>query len=729
MGIFDRLTGVDKLRQEIESLKGQIAPTVKLQERDTLNEYLGGGYVRSLSKQNSRSELQKALKGFLGNCLDKLTDALCTTKFIVNKKPLLAGDKLLPVDRSFWLQQLLDNPNEYYNRREVLKIFIKWYYVNGNAYLRTPISKYSGLPISMWFLPSPKVRIEISQGGNSLIDGYSINDYGNNITYPPNEIIHIRNLEPSLEARDMILGKSILEKAMDDIDIEIETKEFLKRWFANDTNKPLFLEMPNKMDKPQWEVMKEQWNNGNPNYKLRGILDGGSKITEISNDGLEVGLDVLDVKTMRSIAANFGMSADLILYGSQANRASLELLMTQFMVDTVEPMRMYLDECFTKHFQQFDSSIVVTHEPFVFKDANEVRIQEDHDINHAIRSIDEVRAEHGYSPLPNGAGQTPLVKSGIVTLDSVLHPQQGFAALSYTGGEKKTLILNEGNKAFEGYEEKELVEYWKRYDKLAEDYKDTLQAEVSDVFKDLGEEVAGKAGEVAKGFIEQYASITVQYSAKIHDNLEQAKAWRSEQFALVTTKAGNELFDIEYWKAELVKRTGKQLSQYMITVIENALLDVNATYDELSDTFTKLVQKELLLSTEKITTSVDTVKEQLQEYLKNSTDLTVEELTEGIKTKFTQYSEGGANRIAQTTSTYTREAGKKITWGDFGIKRQWLSMRDGSVRAEHSQADGLEEDENGMFAVGGELMSQPAGGGDAANNVNCRCTTFAARKK
>lgn len=728
MAFFDFIAG-KKLRQEIESLKNQIAPLqLQANQADVLFDYMksmgNNTFNRSLKRPTTQKEIEISGTGFVGACVNYIAEIVASRKFTVNIKGA-SNEDLTPVDVNHWAQTLLDNPNPYFKGKELKKLIVKWYFYNGNSFVHGLLGS-NGTPVSLWVLPAPNIGIKISQGGYSLIDGYTVG-YGNITAYSPDEIIHFRNLEPSLKIEDMILGKSIVLKAIDSININNEANQYLKRYFANDTNPPLVWQTQQRLDQDVFNVTREKWNAANPNFKLTGALPDGATIANLNNDSLDVSLDVLDGISMRSIGAIIGVAADYILYGGSANRASMEIMQERMETDTIDPLCTYFAECWTDHLRRFDKSLIVTHETYTYQDAAEVRAQEDHDLKHGIRLIDDVRADRGLPTIQGG--NVPMVAAGIVTLDSVINPPaQGFGAptaLSYDGVKKKS---------FDGIEEKVLVEYWKRYDKLGVAYKEKLQGEVSDVFVEMGKAVAGKAGELAKGYKKGYDNLVFDFNFKYFNvpkstDVEAAKKEFDMQFLHILTKAGEQIFDLEYWKTELIKRTGGSLDDYMITVIENALKDVNMNYDDLSNSFDKLIQTKLAASTDKITSSVDTIKEQLQQYLKDNTDLSVDDLTKGIQEKFGQYSEGGAARIAQTTSTFARETGKAATWGDFGIKRQWLDMRDGSTREEHEKADGQIEDENGMFNVGGELLPCPAGGGIAANNCNCRCGTFAVRKK
>ena len=641
----------------------------------------GVNYKLGIRRLDNTSDFQKAFKGFVDTALTKISDAIADTQFVAYHKNIVTGEEVA-VGGKHWMQALLDDPNPLIHRNEFFKLLTKWFYINGNGYAQASVSRFSNKPVSFWILPSSLTGVKVNAGGSSLIDGYTFGQYNAAITIPTHEVLHLRNLEPSTDPRDVLLGKSIVFKAIDDINIEYETKQHLKRWFENDTNPPMVWETENRVPQEQWNILKERWDANNPNLRLRGLLEDGAKVANVATGGMEISLDVLDTKTVRSIGATLGISADYILYGSQATRASMETMQVEFMQGAIEPKRKYIAEALTKFAQYYEPNLVIRHVPFLYKDANEARLQDEFDLSLGIKTIDDLRSERGVEPLPDGKGSAVLIKSGFVTLDSILSPQQ--PATPAVGVKKKDF----------GIAEEDVVTYWKRYDDIANKYADKLQTQIAGVYERLGEEVR-KSGKV--------------------------KAYQQ-------TKADGDLFDVEFWKKELVRRTGKELNQYIVTIIENALKDVSLNYDDLSNEFDRVLQLQLKLSTEKITTSVDTVKDELETFLKDNTNLSTEELTAGIQQKFTFYTEGGAKRIAQTTSNFAKGAAKKEAWEDVGFKRKWLSQRDGKVRPAHAAADGQLE-KNGMFTVGGEVMAHPCGGGIAGNNINCRCDTFPVKNK
>lgn len=60
---------------------------------------------------------------------------------------------------------------------------------------------------------------------------------------------------------------------------------------------------------------------------------------------------------------------------------------------------------------------------------------------------------------------------------------------------------------------------------------------------------------------------------------------------------------------------------------------------------------------------------------------------------------------------------------DYGVTgtQTWNAVMDAATREAHADADGQTVPLGETFSVGGEDLYYPGGGGDPANNINCRC--------
>ena len=84
-----------------------------------------------------------------------------------------------------------------------------------------------------------------------------------------------------------------------------------------------------------------------------------------------------------------------------------------------------------------------------------------------------------------------------------------------------------------------------------------------------------------------------------------------------------------------------------------------------------------------------------------------------------------AELVGRTAGTSAFEAGQMESFDRAGVRRRWLSQRDGSTRASHDAADGQEVGAGEAFDVGGVAMMHP---GDPAapigETASCRCTVL-----
>lgn len=190
-------------------------------------------------------------------------------------------------------------------------------------------------------------------------------------------------------------------------------------------------------------------------------------------------------------------------------------------------------------------------------------------------------------------------------------------------------------------------------------------------------------------------------------------------------------FDFNDWVKKFLLATEKARKVLIGFVIDKAI-EQAGTADSLGDTDKDNIFREgVTESANKISQSVGTIKDELTELLQKNAGRSASELSELIKAKFDTISESRANMIARTTVTSSTSHAQTKTWQEMNKKikdpkkkivRVWMTKRDGKVRESHAALDGVPEDENGKFNVGGEITDRPAGEGLSAKNaVECRC--------
>lgn len=225
-----------------------------------------------------------------------------------------------------------------------------------------------------------------------------------------------------------------------------------------------------------------------------------------------------------------------------------------------------------------------------------------------------------------------------------------------------------------------------------------------------------------------------------------AKAFAKEALALeryliaqvktrgvVITKQEGDPFDVEEWTARFLSATADEREGLVEEMIIAASSDVDAEDGE----YGKARREGIDESSQKIASSIGTIREDVRFILNNSGGLSGEEIAALLRSKFAEITTARANAIGRTTATATTGKTQSAVWKtvsdresdpDRKIVRQWISFP--GARDAHSAANGSFENLNtGFFTVGGEQTEYPAGPGLSAKNaVNCRCITRARRR-
>ena len=201
----------------------------------------------------------------------------------------------------------------------------------------------------------------------------------------------------------------------------------------------------------------------------------------------------------------------------------------------------------------------------------------------------------------------------------------------------------------------------------------------------------------------------------------------------VMTKQEGDPFDVEEWTARFLSATESEREGLVEEMVKAASSDVDAEDGE----YGKARREGIDESSQKIASSIGTIREDVRFILNNSGGLSGEEIADLLRSKFAEIKSSRADAIGRTTATATTGKTQSAVWKtasdresdpDRKIIRQWVSFP--GARDAHSGANGQFEDlDTGFFTVGGEETEYPAGPGLSAKNaVNCRCITRARRK-
>ncbi len=617
-----------------------------------------------------------------------------------SKIPLLVRDvkskNLLPLHP---VQKLLNNPNPLQNKRNFNDLYSKWRDINGNVIIK--VEWFGKDPSNLWILPSERVTILPRENNLQINGGYRFQKEDTIEIIPPENIIHIKTIYPSIYYRqNFILGQPyLLQQAASVITADKSYAEFIARYFQFDAIPPFVFKNVRAdgkdINKEQLDLFKKAFNETFPNYRATSVIPNGldfQSLVEVQEIKNALGTNPSEELKIR-VCGIFEVPVGVIDSTSLQNKSNSDAIRTDFINDTVEPIIEDLEDSLTQYFQLYYPNIEIFHEPIKYIDSEKQANKNVAYVNAGIFTRDEIREEEGKEPLPNGIGSQPTITT--FSLDSVINPVQ-------TQPPNQSLNTEPIKTVFKDYSlitEDVKYAHWKRYVRLNKSGAKKLTEPLKNAYEALRKEVLS--------------------------NLN-AKSFNPK----LLLKKDSELFNIEKFKQLLLENCSDEMKSIIEEAFKQALKDLGE--NPTLQGFEKEIQDCLKLSTSKITESADTTKQELLDKIKktieNNPNLTETELKDKLKevvnNKFDTLSQSRVANIAQTSSTVANGSSQSKVYTKQGYGKLWMSTRASNVRPTHRAADGQKADSNGMFHVGNDVMAYPGGGSVAKENCYCYCVLY-----
>lgn len=677
-------------------------------------------------------------------CVDAIAEALAGLDVEVSAFDPVSKERV-PAEAHHWLVNLLRDPNPEIDPTTTWSIAARWYLLNGNAYLYAP--RYDGnVPQEIWVLPSNRVTVVPGvEGAGRLIQGYIYSYDGGRQFIDADDIVHWKFLDPSSDTSSTLYtGRSPINAARSAIQVDVSNQEFLASHYANGAIPAFVITQTNPMDPHTFETFKARWNQsfgGARNAGKWGLLDGGKNIQVLSSGDQVKNAAALDDANRKRVCSVWRVP-EMLITGDYNARAVSENVTVNFHRDNVAPKAKRLAEALTRMARRFDSATdpVVRFLPYTYSDPAEVRAERESWAGLGV-PLNVLRVEEGLDEIPGAeapselrttvGGATSFVQlqvhysQGNILREAAiatamllydfsrveaegLFPAEGTAsplAENAPDDEPDEVTEADGVRYAKGLDADVARAYWKRYDDPAEETTDRLAEIIGQVYREIGEDVVQE-------FLRQNPVETAP-DAKAKD----------------VTFTG-EFFDSKALQEMLEELTEEELEEFIRMTGYRAIEDAGSS-TRYRESFDRRVGDLTRRSTSKITTSVGTVKEQLQELLRKHRRESPEKVAARIQSRFKHYSEAGARTIARTTATFATGAAQSEAWNTLqtndptiqSIERVWLTQRDSKVRDSHRAADGQIAGPDGTFIVGGATMWHPGDGNDAGEAANCRCVT------
>ncbi|GGN32310.1 phage portal protein [Deinococcus daejeonensis] len=258
----------------------------------------------------------------------RISTALASVPLVVQRRQ---GDEWEP-DPGHPLQALLDRPNPFMSRQDMLERWALHLELGGNALWHKVL--VGGKPVELWPLAPDGIKPIPSRLG--FISGYEWRQGSDQKTLDAGEVLHWQFVDPSTP----YWGLSPLKAAAQAVDTDLAAVKWNRAVLANDGKPPLAVFLSDQLDPTQQELAARfiQGQIDGNSVRKALVLGGASKAQPLSMNAAE--LDWLEGRRMsrEEIGAVFGVPPMLMVAGQDVTYANLDASKRILWEDTVVPL-------------------------------------------------------------------------------------------------------------------------------------------------------------------------------------------------------------------------------------------------------------------------------------------------------------------------------------------------------------------------------------------------------
>lgn len=327
------------------------------------------------------------------------------------------------------LKALLDNPHPDFSRAQILRLTGQYMATVGEAYW-VKVGNGLGVPIQIDPFPPDRVTPIVIQ---NVIEGYRVVDAdGDERMIEADAIVRFWFPDPE----NPFGSEGYLGPNGTVTDAMRFQHEHLRKTYQDHAIPPAFIKAEKEAPKPSpeaKEAWEEEWNQKhNRRFGRRGMHPGWLPPGfDIVFSTLQTGGDItplLDYMTRMQLM-NFRVPRALLGEVVSGDRSSAEALQWIFDTYAMMPLTTLIENTLTRKLAaDFDPSLLICFEPYASSDKDWELKKEQQDLTLKVRSVNEVREERGWDPVPWGE-----------------LPVGAFSDTPYTGEEPELPSVGEGD--------------------------------------------------------------------------------------------------------------------------------------------------------------------------------------------------------------------------------------------------------------------------------------------
>jgi HK97 family phage portal protein len=342
----------------------------------------------------------------------------CLTRALSPRHPLAvsrkSGERVEEVVEHPLLS-LLDRVNPSQNAHDLWELTTLYQEVHGSAYWLLETDPLLGVPASIWVLPSQFVRPVREPGSPRLVDFYEYRGPGPVRRFAPETILHFRYPDPR---EPYLSGLSPLRACFESAALASQFLAYKRSLWDNAA-------LPGVIVSPQESISQEERDRLEASWTQRFRRGGNGRVL-VADTGLNV--DVLQTSladvaalaeagaTQADIANAFGVP--LAFLTTDTNLANLQAAEHQHASKAIRPRLKRRDEKLNEQlvplFDPTGRLFLASDDP-VPGNWDAQREQEQSDLKWGVRTINEVRSDHGLPPVE--WGDKPWLPASLLPTD------------------------------------------------------------------------------------------------------------------------------------------------------------------------------------------------------------------------------------------------------------------------------------------------------------------------
>lgn len=593
---------------------------------------------------------------------------------------------------------LIHRPNYKQTEQEFWKIAVAYYLLAGETfwYMERGENK-NAIPTSIVNLRPDYVDIVLSKDGREVVAYEFKQANGDILTLRPEDILHIKNIDPTNTLR----GVGVIRPATMRIVTEKEASQHQANTFKYSGRPDVAVFAESDITDEEGETARERW------HKIYG--KNKSEVAFFGKNIRDLKLLNVSPKEMDFIASQNFLRDDILaalhipkamITSDDVNLANSKTARINYMKEAVEPvLDTFLDVINNKFLYDIEPDTFITYESQVNED-RELLLKETVELKkNGIITTNEARALMNYPEVEDGD-----------TLDAPFSPFQ-LSLKKKKLAKKARIFINSREKLFKKLDAIEKVTaLFIEKAKLND-----LQRGRSSVFhsKEMKEAYIkaynNNIDNKAEGFKETIDVYNIGLLKRIMKRMEDFGINESNIF-----EVKDEIIECKKIFVPLMTNMFKKAGQQTMDSIANGFSEKASEQFYTVDDMLRALE---LRAEFFITSMLDTDYKQLKKIIVDglADGKGVDEIGRDMRGYFNDMSVSRARTIARTetgrlVSQATQEAYKQ---SEVVTGKEWLSARDGKVRDEHVENDGVIVATNGVFPSGEEYPGQLS--------INCRC--------